>query len=908
MKIGSIAERIYRLLLFLYPPEFRGEYGAAMVEAFTDRWKQERAKRRGWPGFRVWPFVLRDLASSAVDQWRAREPGASASRPSMTPSHQPGKARGLVDVVCDVRHALRGFARSPGFTALAILTAAVGIGANAAVFSVVASVVLHPLPFHEPHRLVFLRESWSDGGTGPLAYPNVLDWREQNQVFDYMVAYEEASANLQDADAPLRVRSVNAEADFFAMLGVKPLLGRTFLPGEDQSNQPPVVVLSEGLWKRRYGANPALLGRTIPLNGVSHTVIGIMPADFRFPAGSPSADLWLTLRLPPNQAQNRASHFLGVVARLAPGVDLAAAESQMNDIAHRLAQQYPEEQGGGGAWARPLHEVVVGRIQPLLFVLFGAVGFVLLIACANLGNMLLARAANRSHEVAVRSALGAGRGRLVRQFLTESVLLSCAGGLIGVLLAHWGVDVLVALGGSQIPRSSEIRIDGGVLVFLMTVASLAGIGFGLTPALLAAKTDLLGGLGTGSGRIRDSKKRRKVRNLLVVGELALAFVLLMGAGLLVQTLIHLKNTDPGMVTENVLTMRMSLPAHKYSGATATDFYRDVVEHVETLPGVSAVGLNSRLPLDGYALSGRFAIQGRPWGPPGTEPHAQMRLVSAGYFNVLGIPVVRGRDFSKHDDAETEPVAIINETLARRYYPNEDPVGKLIQTPTCPELFLRPKERRMTIVGIVADVKDERLHHPPQPVLYFPYRQIQQFDELANMSLAVRAQVPAENLTGAIRSAVRSVDPGQPVYSIKTMDQIVSDSLSTSRFTSWLFGSFAAIALVLAVAGIYGVVSYLVAQRTKEFGVRTALGARPIDVLGDVLSKGMLLVGAGIVLGVAGALAVTRILGGLLFGVTPTDVPTYIAVSVLLAAVALAACAFPARRAMRVDPIETLRYE
>jgi putative ABC transport system permease protein len=363
-----------------------------------------------------------------------------------------------------------------------------------------------------------------------------------------------------------------------------------------------------------------------------------------------------------------------------------------------------------------------------------------------------------------------------------------------------------------------------------------------------------------------------------------------------------------MVTENVLTMRMSLPAHKYSGAAATDFYRDVLEHVETLPGVSAVGLNSRLPLDGYGMSGRFAIQGRPWGPPGTEPHAQMRLVSAGYFNVLGIPIVRGRDFSKYDDAETEPVAIINETLARRYYPNEDPVGKLIQTPTCPELFLRPKERRMTIVGIVADVKDERLHHPPQPVLYFPYRQIQQFDILANMSLAVRAQVPVENLVGAMRSAVRSVDPGQPVYSIKTMDQIVSDSLSTSRFTSWLFGSFAAIALVLAVAGIYGVVSYLVAQRTKEFGVRTALGARPIDVLGDVLSKGMLLVGAGIVLGVAGALAVTRILGGLLFGVTPTDVPTYIAVSVLLAAVALAACAFPARRAMRVDPIETLRYE
>jgi putative ABC transport system permease protein len=580
----------------------------------------------------------------------------------------------------------------------------------------------------------------------------------------------------------------------------------------------------------------------------------------------------------------------------------------MNGIAHRIAELYPEEQRGGGAWLKPLHEVVVGRIRPLLFVLFGAVGFVLLIACANLGNMLLARAANRSHEVAVRSALGAGRGRLVRQFLTESILLSCAGAVVGVLLAYWGIDLLVGLAGAQIPRSSEIRIDGGVLAFLMVVASLAGVGFGLAPALLAAKTDLLSGLGTGSGRVRDNRKRRRVRNLLVVGELALAFVLLMGAGLLVQTLTHLKNTDPGVVTENVLTLRMSLPAEKYPGATATDFYRDVLERVEVLPGVSAVGLNSRLPLDGYGLSGRFAIQGQPWGRPGTEPHAQQRLISSDYFNVLGIPIVRGRDFSTYDDAHTEPVVIVNETLAKRYFPGEDPVGKIIQTPTAPELFVRPRERHMTVVGVVADVRAAGLHREPQAELYFPYRQIQQFDILAEMSLAVRAQIPMGNLTGTVRSAVRSVDPGQPIYAVKTMEQIVSDSFSTSRLTSWLFGSFAVVALVLAVAGIYGVVSYLVAQRTKEFGVRTALGARPSDVLRDVLSKGILLVGAGLALGVAGALAVTRILSGLLFGVTPTDVPTYIAVSMLLAAVALAACAIPARRAMRVDPIETLRYE
>jgi putative ABC transport system permease protein len=581
----------------------------------------------------------------------------------------------------------------------------------------------------------------------------------------------------------------------------------------------------------------------------------------------------------------------------------------MSEIAHRLAEQYPEEQGGGGAWIRPLRDEVVGRIKPLLFVLFGAVGFVLLIACANLGNMLLARAADRSHEVAVRSALGAGRARLVRQFLTEAVLLSCAGGLVGILLAHWGVDILVALGGAQIPRSPEIQIDGGVLLFLLMVASLAGVGFGLAPALLASKTDSRSGLGAGSGRVRDNRQRRRVRNLLVVAEFALAFVLLIGAGLLIQTLVHLQSADPGMVTENVLTMRVSLPADKYPGATAADFYREVIERAETVPGVSSVGVTPVVPLQGgYGMSGRFAIQGQPWGAPGTEPHAEWRGVSPGYFNSLGIPMVRGRSFSKRDDAKAQPVVIINEALARRYYPDEDPIGKLIQTPTAPELFLHPKQRWMTIVGIVTDVRSAGLHREPRPELYFPYRQIEQFDLLANMSLVVRAQIPVEGLTGAIRSAVQSVDPGQPVYNVRTMDEVVSDSFSSSRLVSWLFGSFAAMALVLAMAGIYGVVSHLVAQRTKEFGVRTALGASPGDVLRDVLSKGMFMVGIGLVIGVAGALVVTRILSGLLFGVTPTDVPTYIAVSALLAAVALTACAIPARRAMRLDPIETLRYE
>jgi putative ABC transport system permease protein len=907
---GKLArsESVYRFLLFLYPADFRLEYGSDMVDAFRDRWAYERARMRRWVAPRVWLFAIRDLISSSLEerrqQWRAR----SSRSPTPRVPQRSRKLEPFRDVLRDARHALRGFARNPGFVALAVATAAVGIGANAAIFSVINSVVLRPLPYEEPDRLFFLRETWADGGWGPVSYPNLVDWREQNRVFEDLVAYEWSSTSLQDVGVPVRLRGVRAEAGLFTLLRSQPLMGRTFLPGEDRLGQQAVVVLSETVWQQVFGSDRGLLGQAISLDGEPHTVVGVMPAGFRFPAAGPQADLWLPLRLSANRMANRGSHSLAVVGRLVDGVDLAAARTQMNQIAGRLAQQYPEDQGGGGVWVRPLHEEIVGNIRPLLFVLFGAVGLVLLIACANVGNMLLARAADRGREVALRAALGAGRGRIVRQFLTESLLLAGAGGVLGILLAHVSLDVLVALGGAQIPRSGNIQIDGRVLVFSLLVVMVTGVGFGLVPALLASNTDVQSGLGGTSGRSGASRRRRRFRDTLVVAEFALAFVLLMGAGLLIRTWVRLQHVDPGFSVENVLTMRTSLSAEKYAARAAVDFYRDVLERVETLPGVTAAGWNSRLPLQGYGSSGRFAIAGEPWGAPGTEPYAEWRIISPGYFETIGMPMVRGRDFSKADETNTQPVVIVNEALARRYYPDEDPVGKLIQTPTAPELFLRPTERWMTIVGVVADVREAGLHRPPRPILYFPYRQIEQFDLLPDMSLVARAQVPVAGLAGAMRSAVQAVDPGQPVYDVKTMDQVVSDSLSSRRLVSWLFGSFAAIALVLALVGIYGVVSYLVAQRTSEFGVRVALGATPGNVLREVLGSGMVLVGIGLILGIAGAMGVTRILSGLLFGVTATDIPTFAAAAALLAAVALAACAIPARRAMRVDPVEALRYE
>jgi len=896
------------MLLFLYPTQFRLEYGTGMVETFRDRWDIERERGAYFVGLRVWTFALRDLLSSSLREWRSQTRGPN--KPGKQPlAPKPGSILEVVhDIWRDIRHALRGFSRNPGFVALAILTAAVGIGANAAIFSVVNNVVLRPLPYDQPNQLVFMRETWNDFGWGPVSYPNLVDWREQNDVFEHLAAFEWTSTSLRHSGPPIRLESISAEANLFELLGSQPFIGRTFATGEDHVGAQPVVILSHVFWERMFASDPAIVGTALTLNGEPHEVIGVMPEGFHFPADAENVDIWLPIRLTPSAIHDRGHHSLAVVGRLAHHISIEAADLQMDGIAGRISELYPQIQGGGGVWVRPLHEEIVGNVRPLILILFGAVGLVLLIACANLGNMMLARATDRSREVALRSALGAGRRRLMRMFITESLLLSFLGGALGVVIAHTSIDALITFGGAQIPRSDSIGLDGRVFGFLLGVSTLTGLLFGLAPAVFASSGNVVSGLGGTSGRGGSSRRRRLYRNGLVVTEFALAFVLLLGAGLLVRTLASLEDVEPGFVEDNLITMRLSLAADKHPGNSGTRFYSDVLNRVEAIPGVSKLGMTCRIPLQGWGHSGRFQLDGVPWGAPGTEPHAHWRYVSAGYFETIGMRMVRGRGFAADDDADGLPVIIINEALARRYYPDKDPVGKIIRMPTAPELFLNPEERTMMVVGVVSDVLESGLHRPPRPILYFPFKQIERFDLLADMSLVVQAALPTASLVPPIRSAVQTLDPGQPVYDVMTMDQVVSESLAGRRLTSWLFGSFAVVALILALAGIYGVVSYLVAQRTKEFGVRVALGASPKAVLTGVLGSGAALVGIGLVLGIAAAAGLSRLIGGMLFGVTPTDVPTYVGASLLLSAVALAACLVPARRAMRVDPAEALRFE
>ena len=796
----------------------------------------------------------------------------------------------------DIRFALRTFLKSPGFTVVAILALGLGIGANAALFSVINAVLLKPLSYQQPEGLVRIYETFLPRGFGSVSTPNFVDWRQQNHVFVSLEAFSQGSINLQGDAQPERIPLSTGTAGIFELLGAKPLQGRTFLPDEDQPGKPDVAVISERLWRRRFAADPKLLGATLTLDGKPATVIGIMPASFQFPPGSVAVDIWMPLQFSPNNLKQRGSHWMAVLGRLKPGVTIDSAAADMKQIAASLAQQYPDQQKGRSIIIRSLQEVLVGGIRPALLVLMGSVGFVLLIACANVANLLLARAASRKKEVAVRAALGASRTRLIRQFLTESILLALAGGVLGAFLGDEGVQALVYLASRQIPRATEVHLDGTVFLFLLGVCLFAGIIFGLVPAFQSARDDLQEGLREGGRSGGVGGRGERFRNALVVAEFALALVLLISAGLMLRTFLALNATESGMATRGVLVMSVSVPDGKYPNNSMWQrFYEPALNQIRALPGVRAAGIISLLPLQSWGTNGNFGIDNRPQGEPGHQPFAEYRSVSPGYFQALGIPILKGRDITSQDSANAPPTIIINDALARRYFPGEDPIGhKIVWNNAC------------TIVGVAGNTHQAGLSADPLPEIYLPAAQ--RGNGISGMTLVISTSVDPSSMTHAIESAIRTVDPAQPVFGVKTMERVVTDSLSNQRLYAWLLGVFAGLALILASAGIYGVMSYLVTQRTQEFGVRMALGASTGDVLRMVLRQALVLIALGVAMGLGGAFAATRVLANFLFGVKPIDLATFAAVSAILIVVALVATYLPALRATKVDPMVALRYE
>ena len=806
----------------------------------------------------------------------------------------------------DLRYGLRMLLKNPGFTVIAVLALALGIGANTAIFSVVNAVLLRPLPFENSEQLM---QVWSTNAkrgwtSAPVSYLNFADWRDQNHVFQAMAAYAEASAAFTYADVPEQLEGIGATADLFKVLGTQPILGRAFLPEDEKAGGSHVVVLGYDLWQRRFGGDPKTVGQQIKFDGESTTVIGVMPPGFHFPLDREDPEFWIPLD--PEQVFNkeRGANYLGVVGRLKPGVSREQAQAEMATIAQRLEQQYPDKNAGKSVRLVSLYEQVVKTIRPALLVLLGAVGFVLLIACANVANLLLARAASRQKEIAIRTALGASRTRIVRQLLTESLLLSTVGGAIGMLLALWGVDLLGAAIPADIPRIKEMGLDTHVLGFTMAVSLLTGLIFGLAPALQASKPDLNESLKEGGRGSTEGLRRNRVRSFLVVSEVALSLVLLVGAGLMIKSFFYLLNVKPGFNPDNVLTANLALPPVKYPDAKQQSaFFRQVIERVKALPGVDSASVVTPLPLSGSMMQNLLTIEGRPPLAPGEKLITHTCLIGSDYLRAMGIPLLKGRALNEHDGKDAPNVFLVNETFVNRYFPNEDPIGKRITV----SVRAGPDEPDANgeIVGVIGDVKHQSLDKEPGPECYVPYLNVPD----AYMTLVVRTNSsdPA-GLSASLRSAVQQVDADQPVFDIQTMDQILAKSVATRRFNMLLLGIFASVALMLAGVGIFGVMNYSVTQRTHEIGIRMALGAQARDVLKMIVGQGMLLTLIGLGVGVAAALALTRVLSGLLYGVTATDPVTFAGVSLILAAVALAACYIPARRAMKVDPMVALRYE
>ena len=821
----------------------------------------------------------------------------------------------------DIKLALRGFAKTRGFTAIAVATLALAIGANSAVFSLINALLVRPLPYQEPSRIALIWEQFKTQGLEriPCSPPEFLDLQKEFQSGTGLAAFNYQTFNIGGGDVPERISGAVVSPSLFPLLGVESIKGRTFAREEEGIGHDDVIVISERLWQRRFNADPMLVGKTLLLNGRNYTVIGIMPAKFEFPIplygvqGNQFAervDIWKPIAFTSEELKQRGSRSYGLITRLRPGVSLTQAQAELDKIISNWVQTYKDNYGGGGFGAKiyALHDQVVGQMRTGLGILLGAVVFVLLIACANLATMLLARASARERELAIRVALGAGRWRLLRQMLTESVLLAAAGAAIGIFLSVWGLELLKEIGARTIPRLAEVDVDLVVLIVTAVVAVGTGILFGLIPAFASAKPELTEVLKEGGRSSTTGARRNQVRNSLVVAEIALALVLLVGAGLLLKSYARVQNIDPGFDRRNILTAELDLSETEYPqrgsdnynhGAAMTNFWNEALRRVQQLPGVEAAGLTVVLPLSGSNTDSSFAIDGRELRPNEPGPDEELRIVTADYFRVLRTPLLRGRFFSEGDNVDAPGVAIINDALAKKYWLNEDALGKRITFSDT----RKPDVKWLTIVGIVRSIRHRGLDVDPAPEYYLPLAQRPQ----SSMILAVRSVQDSRGLASAIRREIQSINPDQPIANVRTLENVTADSVAPRRMSMVLLGAFAGIALLLAGVGIYGVISYLVVQRTHEIGVRMALGAQRSDVLLLVVGHAAKLVGIGTLIGLLLALFSTRTLSALLYNVGAFDAGTFIFVTIALAAIAVLASYIPALRATRADPMIALSH-
>jgi len=818
------------------------------------------------------------------------------------------KGGGLFETITqDVRYGARMLTKHKAFTVVAVVTLALGIGANTAIFSVVNELLLRPLPYGDADRVVMLWEVTPNGRhQNTTSRANYRSWRDQSSSFQRMAAFTDQRVNLTGAGEPEELSVQFATPELFRVLEVNPILGRTFAPDDDAPDKTPPAVLSYALWQRRFGGQPNVIDQPITLNGETFTIIGVMPASFQFHikhrsgTGRP-AELWSILPMPVGAGANERGRFLSVVARLKDGLSAEQAGAELRTIEARLSEESPEHNKNYSAEVLPLREQFFGNVRRPLWLMLGAVGFVLLIACANVANLLLSLATSREKEIALRAALGARRARIIRQLLTESLLLALLGSLLGLGFAWVGIKALIAISPRDLVSFQTVGLNLFVLLWTLGISLLTGVIFGLAPALHISRLNLNDSLKEGGkSESAQASGNRRLRSALVVSEIALAVVLLASAGLLIKSFLRLQQIDRGFKTDNTLTMVVRLPDATYSkDPQIVNFFLQAMERIRSLPSVRSAGMINFLPLyGGLGSATGFKIEGRPQPPPGQGPSCDVRVVDAGYFPTLGIPLLRGRNFNEAELREPRHVMLINEALARKYFPNEDPIGKRLDV----SMFENPNITE--VIGVVGNVRYDSLIDESPPAAYFPHSEL----AYSFMTLVIRTDSDPAAIAPAVQREIRALDPNQPVSDVRTMEQVMSESVARNRFNTLLLGLFAALATLLSAVGIFGVMNYSVALRTRELGLRLAIGAQPRQVLLLVLRQGLWLTVLGVVVGLAAAFALTRLLSGLLFGVGAVDAGTFGTISVLLVLVSLLACYLPARRAMRIDPLQALRYE